>query len=255
MSSVVTAWSVVFLMILTASVFPAVPALAGEPLVNAFPLTEGTVWIYEGPVKWTLPDSAEVTEEVLTWEMEVIETIQRQQVFAAMVKGHPLELAWYEEGKTKPGEHLIVRVGGDKYYLLSGDRAKDTWERLQDEDDILVDLVKDHELFLDLPLVPNKGFGETFQLTRQDWMYFWVVQGEEQVTLTDVKGLSSTDEMTQYELALRTIPAHQIVSFVPGIGFTHYVYSHHGTVAEMDLALVEYRAGGRQTGAARQSVL
>ena len=255
MSSVIVAWSVVFLMILTAALFPAVPALADKPLVDAFPLNEGTVWVYEGLIKWTPPDSADVMEEILTWEMEIIETIQRQQVFAALVKGHPLELAWYEEEKTKPGEHLIVRVGGDRYYRLSGDRAKHTWERLRDEDDTLADLVKDHELFLDLPLVPDKIFGESFQLTRQDWMYFWVVQDEEQVTLTGVKGLSSTDEMTQYELTLRTMSDHQIVSLVPGVGFTHYVYGHHGTVAEMDLALVEYRVGGRQTGAAGQSVL
>ena len=37
--------------------------------------------------------------------------------------------------------------------------------------------------------------------------------------------------------------AREIVYFVPGIGITRYVFSHHGTVAEADVRLIEFRRG------------
>ena len=41
--------------------------------------------------------------------------------------------------------------------------------------------------------------------------------------------------------AMRTNPEHEIVTFVPGVGITAYVYAHHGTVSEVNVRLVERR--------------
>ncbi|MCB9076612.1 MAG: hypothetical protein H6631_03410 [Anaerolineaceae bacterium] len=200
-----------------------------------FPLEKGAMWRYEGTVKWQ--EGSEVLKDNVTWTMEVIDSIDRLHVKGYLLKGSPLDLAWYEPGK-EPGTHVIVQVGTKYYY---GDKT--TWSRLQDPDDLLLELVTEGDLFLDLPLQANKYFGETAQITRSDFAYFWVVEGEETVSLEQVTGLDSAGELTQYALAFRTLPDHQLVDFVPGVGISHYVYVHHGTVAEADVRLVEFHAG------------
>lgn len=218
------------------------PALAAGPVGAGFPLDKGTKWVYEGPVRDSTAGSDDVTDKVLTWNMEVLETIQRQHVWAAVVKGHPLDLAMYEEGKTHPGTYLIVRVGEDQYYLLTEERVQDALNRLKDEDDVLTDLVKDSDLFLDLPLAPGKVFGDTFQVTRQDSRYYWYVASQGPALLDDIKGVDPAAGLTQYELSFTTLPDDTQVTFTPGLGFIRYVYNHHGSPAWMDLKLVEYRS-------------
>lgn len=217
------------------------PVAADAPPGQGFPLEKGTTWVYEGLVKSTQPGSDEVLEKVMTWNMRVTDTIERRQVFAAVVEGHPLDLAFYEEGVTRPGTYLIVRAGEEQYYLVSDDRVGDVLARLRDPDDVLTALIQDWECFLDLPLEPGKIFGETFQLTRQDGMYFWNVVGREQTLLSDVEGVAPDREVTEYELSFLTMPDDQKVWFAPGLGFTRYTYNHHGSPAGMDLKLMEYQ--------------
>ncbi|MCB0181898.1 MAG: hypothetical protein KDI62_26955 [Anaerolineae bacterium] len=212
------------------------PTLEPTPQPRAdFPLEKGAAWVYEGTVKWQ--EGSEVLEDNVTWSMEVIDTVDRLHVKGYLLQGIPLDLAWYEPGKA-PGTHVIVQVGTKYFY---GDET--TWSRLQDPDDLLLELVTEGDLFLDLPLQANKYFGETAQITRSDFAYFWVVEGAETVSLENVKGADSQGDLTQYTLAFRTLPDHQLVDFVPGVGITHYVYVHHGTVSEADVRLVEFRAG------------
>ena len=217
------------------------PVLAAGPDSSGFPLEKGTEWVFAGPVQWTKAGTGDVQENQMTWNMKITDTVERQQVFAAVVKGYPLDLAFYDED-TAPGDYLIIRIGTGLYYLISGDRVKDVLARLNDQDDLLNDLVQDSDCFLDLPLATGKDFGETVQLSRQDGMYFWNVTGEGPASLQDVKGADASADATQYELSFTTTSDDQQVSFVPGLGFTHYVYNHHGTTSAMDLKLTEFRS-------------
>ncbi|MCB0194207.1 MAG: hypothetical protein KDJ65_19810 [Anaerolineae bacterium] len=238
-------FSVILLLFLTACTQPDVeptpttaPTATPEPTAIPradFPLEKGATWAYEGTVKWQ--EGSDVLEDNITWTMEVIDTIERLHVKGYLLRGMPLDLAWYEPGK-EPGTHVIVQVGTKYYY---GDQT--TWQRLQDQDDLLMELVTEWGLFLDLPLQADKYFGETAQITRSDFSYFWVIEAEEIVSLEHVAGLDATGERTQYSLAFRTLPDHQLVDFVPGVGITHYVYVHHGTVSEADVRLVEFQPG------------
>ncbi len=97
-------------------------------------------------------------------------------------------------------------------------------------------------LFLDWPLTEGKRWGEPEALKRDDLLYQWVVEEERPVRVR-VKGVEATGRGTQYRLALRTLPDHTLIDFVPGLGITHYIYSHHGTLAQAEVELVEYRAG------------
>ncbi|GEM_PF-358786 len=243
-------WGKAILVAMVLMVMMTAPALAAGPAGQGFPLEKGTAWTFEGPVEWVPEGSDDAMEKVVTWDMEITETVQRQHVLAAVVKGHPLDLTFYEEGKTQPGDYLIVRVGEDQYYLLMEERAQDALKRLQDQDDVLTDLVRDTDLFLDLPLAPGKIFGETFQVTRQDGMYYWNVTGQGPASLEGIAGVEAGADLLQYELSFITLSDDQQVSFVPGLGFTQYSYNHHGSPAAMDLRLVAYRAGSSATPSA-----
>jgi hypothetical protein len=207
-----------------------------------FPLSAGTTWVYKGTTKWTQSDSGEVAEKPVTWKMQVLETLTRAHVTAATVKGYPLDLAHFEESKA-PGDYLIVRVGTSKYYLLRPNRVEEALRRLRDENDLLGGLVREDEIILDAPLVPGKIFGETNQITRQDRSYSWIVEDVRPADLRGIKGVAPDAQKLEYEVRQRTLPDHQIVTFVPGIGITHYVYGHHGTVSETDVKLVEFHRG------------
>ena len=237
-------WITIFMAVVMISTAVS-PGLAAGPDRQGLPLETGTMWVYEGPVSWGPDGSDSVTERVMTWEMAVTETIERQHVFAAVIKGYPLDLAFYEEGETQPGTYLIIRLGTDLYYLLVEERVPETLNRLRDDDDILTDLVYDSECILDLPLESGKIFGETFQLARQDGMYFWNVTGEDAIVLKDIEGTVPESQVSQYGLAFLTLSDDLRVEFVPGLGFTRYVYNHHGSTAELDLRLVAYHPGGR----------
>jgi hypothetical protein len=205
-------------------------------LESYFPLEEGSYWIYEGAVRWTVGD--EVHAQAIRWQMEVLEAVQRGEVSGYRMRGHPSDLAWYEIGKA-PSEYAIIRIGQgiEKFYYA----GLESFQRLKDSQDVLVDLVQDYDLFLDIPLQPGKRFCEAQQITRIDGMYCWVVDSESKVELKNIPGTIRTDEFTEYNIALYTLPDHTIVQFTPGVGITGFTYIHHGTVSEVELRLVEYQ--------------
>ena len=215
---------------------------SSEPPAQSFPLVEGNRWVYYGTVKWTRPNSGDVIEQAIQWDMEVLKVVAREHVTGVLIKGFPSELAWYEDGQ-RPEEHLIVQVGPDKFYLLSGSQKDDAWAALQAGRVWLGSLLSESDLWLELPLMRGKVFGETESLTRPDQWYCWHVEEELPADLSRIRGLSSQPSTRTYQVALRTLPDHQIVSFVPGVGVTRYVYQHHGTVSEVDVSLVEFQQG------------
>jgi hypothetical protein len=215
----------------------AAPA-AGAP----FPMAKGTYWVYSGPTKWTPADSAEVQDQVMTWRMEITDTLQREGISLAVMKGHPSDLAFYQDGEP-PSDYVIVNVNDQRYYRLSGERAQSALKRIKDTEDVLVDLVDDTELWLDLPLTPGKSFGETAQISRPDRMYTWLVDKTEPVQLTGIAGVTAPAAATAFDLSFTTIPEKETVQYVLGLGITRFTYEHYGTVASTDLKLIEYHQG------------
>lgn len=210
-------------------------------------MTKGTSWVYRGKIKWTsLPDK--ILEKEITWKMEVLETVQRGHINASFIKGHPSDLAWYDED-LKPGEYLIVNVGSSKYYLLEQPRAGEALKRLRDMDDFLGDLVSEQELFLELPLKKGDVFGEAAQITRPDMFYFWFVESVDSVRPESVKGVDPEKDHKRYTLTFQSAPDHQIVKFIPNVGISSYTYVHHGTVSEAYLKLIEFNLPSINGGA------
>lgn len=216
------------------------PAAVGE---EAFPLTKGTYWVYRGPAKWT--DNGTTVNKTVTVKMQVLETIKRQHVLFAVVQGHPSD---FRSDQRDAPHFLIVRAGAGAYYLLRGERLDVALKRIRNPKDDLLDLVKESELFLDLPLTIGKVFGETGQITRQDGndtthRWLWMVFKAVTRTFADVKGITPAKKWTEYKLFYRTNPDEQWISFVPGIGITSYTYRHHPDIEGAQLSLVEFHQG------------
>src|SRR5262249_16060235 len=134
-----------------------------------FPLSKGGYWVYQGTVKGRETqmncDSTKPVEQALTWKMEVIETIDRARIIAAVIKGYLYDLANPEvikSGKIKMirTDYLLIRVGEGKYYLMDGDEMAAALKRLRDRTDSPDSLVEEDYLVFDLPLSRGKVFGD-----------------------------------------------------------------------------------------------
>lgn len=203
---------------------------------DVYSLSIGRTWTYRGTVRWTAPESSEVLERNLTWPMEVVDLVERRPVRAALLRGHPSDLVWFEEDR-EPRTHLLLVVGTERIYRLSGEAAEEAWDRLRDPDDGLIDLVSPHALELELPLYPGKRYCPENSITRGDHFYCWVVVSNTPVRLDSVPGVPA-GVRTEYRLALRTIGEHNLVDLVPGVGITAYTFGHHGTMSEVEVELV-----------------
>jgi hypothetical protein len=198
-----------------------------------FPLRAGTYWIYKGVVKWTdstVPSG--VGEKVLSWKMEVVRRLTAGPYEVAVMKGHPSDLAWYE-GDKKPSEYLIVRDGG-KYYRIRDTNISDA-ASLESKFD-------SEALFLLLPL-PQGCLAPDPEVKRNDIMYCWAAATPRPVRIAGVPGVAPEKQFMSVDIGMRTNPDHEIVTFAAGIGITALIYSHHGTVSEVDVKLAEFHPG------------
>lgn len=223
-------------------------ALAESKPPNYFPLDKGTYWIYRGETKFLVPKENATDEEkrkgvanekrseVLTWKMEVVDTLGRPNLFAALIKGGPWDLAWYEPGKAR-GDYLILRVGDLRYYQYSGKAALELWAKLQASDERFIPSdIEEGELMLDFPLVTGKVFGGDLSgLIRS--RYCWVVEGESGKSFP---GAEKFPDSLVYSLTYRTSPDHQFLDFATGVGIVAYSYGHHGSLAETSLQLIDF---------------
>src|SRR5262245_44577929 len=147
---------------------PIQPTMSpSQSILDYFPLRKGAYWVYQGTVKWTKMNSAEIAEDKITWKMEVKRVFERNTIVGYEMDGAPWDLAWYEDGK-EPSEYGMIQAGG-KFYRV----PFDTVIRLLNEDDNLFGLVNEDNIFLDVPLVSGKKFCKSIFMTRPDNMYCW----------------------------------------------------------------------------------
>ena len=204
-----------------------------------FPLAIGTYWIYEGTVAWTVETT--VNEKTIQWKMEVVDVVPAVHdngVVAYVMKGHPGDLAWYEEGK-QPSDYLIIQSGQSRFY----EARIDVLPRLSDEDDDLYGLVEEDQLFLDIPLVPRKKFCEAEFITLYNGGYCWIVGEGKRIEPGDIKGIDTFEELTEYGIWKGTRPDHVGFGFIPRVGISRFFYNHHGTISQADVRLVEFHPG------------
>ena len=214
--------------------FCAIFQTAGAQAAEMFPLSPGTYWIYEGLVKWQ--NESGVKEQQMTWKMEVVEQVERDGFVGYLMKGHPSDLAFYEDGRT-PSDYAIIRRGNNLYHAETS-----AFQRLKDPADDLKDLVLPADLILKLPLMLGDKFGDLEMLKRDDDFYCWVVK-EKRPFLAKITGVVPAASLEEYLVTFTSLPDGIIVYFTPGIGITRYEYTHHGTISEVDVRVIQYHSG------------
>lgn len=218
---------------------PPTPTPAPAPTFN-FP--KGATWTFEGVIKWD--DKGKAQQKTLTWKMQVVDKIERRDgVVGYVMKGHPLDLAFYAADK-KQSDYLYLAKANRVFQITLIDTTP--IDRVKNPSDNLADLLNDETLVLDFPLAANKKFGPAQFVTNTNSMNVWLVSEAKVTPLTGIKGVTPA-QATEYTLDFKTNPDRQSVYFVPNVGITRFVYHHNGTLSDVDVKLIEYSANGTAT--------
>lgn len=210
---------------------PLLLALAGAGPCPALPLAPGIAWTYRAEVSWTAAGGDSVERRTLSWTTSVVSVETSDSTLAAVVRGWPTDLAWWEPGKT-PTLSVLYCTGPRVYHLdvttgsaatLAGDLL--AGRRTPDLDDLI----------LELPLHTGQLFGRD-STERDDTFHAWFVERADTVPASIRKLRPDVDD-SLYSLVYRTYPDFSAVGFVPGVGVVHYVYHHNGTPADADARL------------------
>jgi hypothetical protein len=214
--------------------------LPGRDPCPGLPVASQTSWTYTVDVAWTAAGKNTANRATLRWTTAVMDVAVADSAAVATVRGWPSELAWWEPGQV-PRVSLLHCVGGRVYHVTPGPGAA----VLPLIDSLLYRTRRPSldDLILQLPLRSGLLYGRD-SLERTDTFYAWFVEGAEPAPPQWRRfGPGLADSL--YHLGYRTMPDHQIVAFLPGLGITEYVYGHHGTTAEADARLVDFHRGPR----------
>ncbi|HYG99823.1 MAG TPA: hypothetical protein VD837_11885 [Terriglobales bacterium] len=205
---------------------------------DVWPMEKGTYWTYRAEVQSEQPENGILAAQ-LSWRMEVIDTYRRGPIRAVLMRGHPADLAFYTP-KTQPSLWVMAR-SGNHYYIL---RDPSSWARLHNPSDLLEDLiVPANEFFLWL-MKQGDLFGQ--EPRRDDTFYGWFVEEQRPADLSTIFSSPAVSDAQEYRLAYRTIGGSEIITFVPGIGITRYIYHHNGTTSDVDAVLIDMNRQGRK---------
>lgn len=232
--------------------FSPVAFCASGPIMP--PFRKGMTWVYKGNVEVGAYSNENGKEKEtkfsknLIWRQEVIEVINAGNVSAALLRGHPRDLWFYEEGRS-PGRYLYVLVDGKKLYLLDGDPVDQALKILKAGRRTgivkgLSDVLADDYLVVGYPLKVGEQYPKGSP--EEGCMFRWSVEGRKKSALAGYK-LKCSSRMREklkmapgYGLIYRANTDHTIGEFVPGLGYLQYSGEHHGTLSRFDVSLVEF---------------
>lgn len=230
----------VFLLWLILIGFPASSPSQEQSLEQMLRLKSGNTWIYRGTVEWTTvttpQQKSNIRSKQLTWKSEILEESVHGSLMAYLVHGSLADLPWYRPGKQL-GDYLWI-VYQARFYELT--LQPNLLARFHDPKDSMVDLIDSDEPMIELPFRLAKyttALHPAEKRERDDLLYCWNVDSQMRHAIR-VKGVPSRS-FTQWRLVYRTLPDDEARLIAPGIGFTRYRYSHHGTVSEAHMKLVE----------------
>jgi hypothetical protein len=245
-----TALAIASIMYWTASVQH--PARHEPPVM--VPCSVGTYWIYRGTSK-EQGEGTNLDKTLTEKKVTVVDSIKSDGISACLVEEHTdvQDLSHHKRPSTPNSYTMRLVFDNKRYYeeeeeedITGQTPISETWRALKKEisDGKIPDEPNPDSLKMK---VPSKVGAVWDDLPgRDDGMYCWSV--EETTPLkagTRVGQISLPQESTEYTIIFRTCPDHTIRKFVPGIGFTAYTYSHHGTIMDLDEHLVEFHQANR----------
>jgi len=216
----------------------AAPAPGADQESEAvFPFVKAHYWLYDGTV--TFAKDGEVREKKITgWKSEVVDTAEGTGFKAALLKGHPSDLAWYEDNKKRSDAIVVLTSNGEFHEICDVEDKVQKFGAIKSTGVLPRDLIGHETIRFKFP--PKKGdrFGDPEQ-TKLGSRYCWFVLDAGTAKLDpEVKGAPSKERLT-VNLTYRTSPDHTNVRFVAGVGIVFYEYVHHGTRGDCEMRLVE----------------
>jgi len=209
-------------------------------LISLLRLRPGNYWVYSGTAESTDPSKPGEPPSVLKfpvrWKVEILEGTVRDDLRAYLVRGGFLDLAWFETGR-KRGDYLWI-VYQNRFYVLQ--LNPDLLKAFRDPQASLEEKIESEQPMIQLPLTagacaqPIEGAEE---LKRDNVFYCWYFEEKTKGRL-QAAGLGKRNAEV-WPLWYRTNPDHQILGFVPHVGFVSYDFGHHGTPSEAHVKLVE----------------
>jgi len=230
-------WHAAALALLIALILGAKAAAA--PLPCPIPLEKGNQWTYEATVRWTPVNSPALGPHHLRWEMTVREVVTNRHARAAVVRGMPDDLTWYEPGKQP--EYGVLVCTSNMVYRFGAKTEKEANAKARRI--LKAPVLSVLNEFLMLPLAEGKEWAADTG-NRDDHWYRWYVElaGREK---HQVKGFATDRSTPTWRIAYRTCPDEQVMEIAEGLGITRYFYEHHGTVAFVDSRLVSFKRLGK----------
>ncbi|MEO5804327.1 MAG: hypothetical protein ABIR24_12440, partial [Verrucomicrobiota bacterium] len=153
---------------------------------------------------------------------------------AAVIRGYPAELAWSEAG-TEP--NFCVQFGTtNRLWSVPAASKSEAISTMHDLINSFPVLPKQSEILIELPMSLNRHWGDENE--REDNWYRWNVEAVDKKRFK-IKGVSIASPIDVFTLGYRTAPDHVLLKTAPSIGVLEYFYNHHGTVAEVNVRLVE----------------
>jgi hypothetical protein len=132
---------------------------------------------------------------------------------------------------------------GSRMFELWSDTAAEAYRLAHDLLDRNAPLPSHAQEKLNLPLHAGSDFGRDAETaTRDDHWYCWHVEKVESRPVR-LPGSWPSDSRDVVTLSYRTLPDHQLVEFVEGVGIIRYDAVHHGTEGEVRLKLVGFQDG------------
>ena len=210
---------------------------ATTAILNPFPGGVGSYWIYKGVVRQAPGvDAANAEEKKVRWRMSVERVLRRDGATAVVVKGFPDDVDWSDNPPAKESMFVLTDDGGI-YRIYSKEGPPDG--KFTDPRITIQDFLKDEDLWFQWPPTVGAQPGGGNCPDRSDELYCWALdEPPQKISLRGVKGVPS-GLRTGYTILYRTLPDHTQVDIVTGVGVTNYEYHHHGTIADVELHLVE----------------
>jgi hypothetical protein len=205
---------------------------------SSFPLEPGLTWTYRGYVSWT-GSNGQVHGDSVTWTTTIIAVRTGPNARAALVRGWVQDLAWHEPTKKATYSALMLRRG--RLYRVAAQDSADAAEVMESAVGAGASPPDLSNLVLDSALVVEAVYGrDSVTSKRDDNLYGWYVASD-RVIAAPTRWKAAKTRVRRVTLEYRSQPDYQRIDFVPGVGITRFVYSHHGTVAEADVRLVSVK--------------
>lgn len=202
-----------------------------------FPFVKGRYWLYDGTVRFSKDGEAK-GKDIKGWKSEVIDTVEGNDFKAALLKGAPMDLAWYEDGRERGDWLFILTAVGGFHQYAPGDMALEIFNTIKTTGK-LPKSFDDSRIMFKIPMKVDDRFGDPEQ-TKLGPRYCWVVSGiSKENPKPAVKGISADGNHATYALTYRTSPDHTNIGFTTDLGILSYEYVHHGTPGDCDMRLTE----------------